>query len=62
MAFTYRKQMTPGMKACKDYFESGKKMERPKKITKDIPPQIYKLKKWQKNFQKKASFKLVLKH
>jgi transcriptional regulator of met regulon len=45
MGFTYRKQMTPGMKACKDYFESGKKMERPKKITKDIPPQIYKLKK-----------------
>ena len=45
MAVTYRKQMTPGMKMCKDYYVSGKKKENKKEDIKDIPPQHYKIKK-----------------
>ena len=46
MAFTYRKQMTPGMKMCKDIYVDGKKIKEEKKeVIKDIPPQVHKLKK-----------------
>jgi hypothetical protein len=46
MAFTYRKQMTPGMKMCKDIYVDGKKAKEEKKeVIKDVPPQVHKLKK-----------------
>ena len=44
MGLTYRKQMTPGMKMCKDYYEGGKKKENKKEVIKNTPPQIHKLK------------------
>ena len=44
MALTYRKQMTPGLKACKDYYEGNKKKEDKKEVIKDVPPQRYKTK------------------
>ena len=37
MAFTNRKQMTPGLKACKDLY-SGKKSEKKEVKVKDTPP------------------------
>tara|TARA_R100000988_G_C3978764_1_gene155692 strand:- start:771 stop:908 length:138 start_codon:yes stop_codon:yes gene_type:complete len=45
MGLNYRKAMTPGMKMCKDYYEGGKKKENKKETIKDVPPQIYKVKK-----------------
>ena len=38
MGLTYRKQMTPGLKACKDYYEGKNKTEnKEEKITKSVP-------------------------
>ncbi len=45
MTFTNRKQMTPGLKACKEMMESGKAKEVKKETIKDVPPQIDNLKK-----------------
>ena len=44
MAITYRKQMTPGIKTCKDYYVDGKKKENKKEVIKSVPPQHYKSK------------------
>ena len=42
MAFTYRKQMTPGMKKCKDYYMGGGKKENKKPEIKNKPTEIHK--------------------
>ena len=44
MGLTYRKQMTPGMKMCKDYYEGGKKKESKQEVIKDTLPKAYKAK------------------
>ena len=38
MAFTYRKQMTPGMKMCKDIYVDGKKIKKEESKIKNVPP------------------------
>ena len=38
MGLTYRKQMTPGMKMCKDYYEGKGKKEYKEEKVKDVPP------------------------
>ena len=45
MTFTNRKQMTPGLKACKVMMDSGTAKEVKKETIKDVPPQIDNLKK-----------------
>ena len=45
MTFTNRKQMTPGLKACKEMMESNKVKDVKKEKIKDIPPQVHKLEK-----------------
>ena len=45
MTFTNRKQMTPGLKACKEMMESNKAKDVKKETIKDVPPQVHKLEK-----------------
>ena len=44
MATNYRNQMTPGLKKCVDYMK-GKTVKEEKPVIKNVPPQVYKVKK-----------------
>ena len=45
MVKSYRNQMTPGLKACKEMMESNKAKDVKKETIKDVPPQVHKLEK-----------------
>jgi hypothetical protein len=45
MTFINRKQMTPGLKDCKEMMGGNKAKEVKKETIKDVPTQIHKLKK-----------------